>query len=207
MAYLADIETSRERKRLGSARYRAENKERLTEYRKKRAGYNNEISKNWYRENIERAKENRRFYSMQNKEKVKLCGRASRSKNKEQVRKRTDLYRKAHLDRYNVYCQNRRTKKLGNGGVHTVKEWEALKAKYNYSCLRCGKSESVTKLTKDHVFPIALGGKNDITNLQPLCHSCNCSKHNKYMDYRPDSKTYGEGWKQPSLWGRDFSIV
>jgi hypothetical protein len=43
----------------------------------------------------------------------------------------------------------------------------------NWSCLRC---QSVSDLTVDHIRPRALGGTDDLPNLQTLCRSCNSSK-------------------------------
>lgn len=67
----------------------------------------------------------------------------------------------------------------GATGKHTLKQWEALKAKCGYKCQHCGKKEPQVKLTRDHIVPISRGGSNDISNIQPLCKKCNSSKHNK----------------------------
>jgi 5-methylcytosine-specific restriction endonuclease McrA len=40
------------------------------------------------------------------------------------------------------------------------------------------------ELTVDHVIPLSVGGTNWLKNLQPLCSSCNSSKHTKHIDYR-----------------------
>jgi 5-methylcytosine-specific restriction endonuclease McrA len=68
-----------------------------------------------------------------------------------------------------------------NGGSHTEEQWEALCAKHGDRCLRCRRKR---KLTKDHVVPVAMGGSDDISNLQPLCQQCNSSKGARYVDYR-----------------------
>lgn len=42
-----------------------------------------------------------------------------------------------------------------------------------YACVWCG---SVSDLTVDHIHPVALGGTNDLSNLQTLCRPCNSRK-------------------------------
>lgn len=68
-------------------------------------------------------------------------------------------------------------------GSFTLKEWETLKAQYNWTCPCCKKSEPDTKLTIDHIIPISKGGSNNIENIQPLCKSCNCKKSAKIIKY------------------------
>lgn len=59
---------------------------------------------------------------------------------------------------------------------------ELLMMKADWKCLKC---ESELNLCIDHVMPISKGGSSAITNYQPLCKSCNSSKHAKFVDYRP----------------------
>ena len=71
-------------------------------------------------------------------------------------------------------------------------EWKELRQeaikKYGSSCLRCGRKDGPGyPINIDHIKPrkfypqLAL----DITNLQPLCHTCNKNKGNgKPVDYR-----------------------
>lgn len=76
----------------------------------------------------------------------------------------------------------RRTRIAENGGTYTLDEWTELCASYGNKCLCCG---TVTEqLAVDHVIPIIKGGSSDISNLQPLCLSCNSSKSSKVIDYR-----------------------
>lgn len=99
--------------------------------------------------------------------------------------KRRELYRewrKRNLVRCRALSIKRKTQKIGNGGSYTAEEWIALCEKYENKCLCCGKAG--IKLTVDHVLPVTQGGKSDITNLQPLCKSCNSKKYNKYIDFR-----------------------
>jgi 5-methylcytosine-specific restriction enzyme A len=54
----------------------------------------------------------------------------------------------------------------------------------NHQCQSCGRS---SKLTIDHIIPLAKGGSNDISNLQTLCTSCNSQKKH-YFDPRFDRR-------------------
>ncbi len=74
-----------------------------------------------------------------------------------------------------------KARKRNAAGRYTGHEWETLCNWFGNVCLRCGAS---APLTVDHVVPLNIGGANDITNLQPLCVSCNSSKRDTLADYR-----------------------
>lgn len=69
-----------------------------------------------------------------------------------------------------------------NGGSHTKEEWEALCEAHENRCVCCRKSG--VKLTRDHIIPVSRGGSDNISNIQPLCVSCNSRKSVKTEDYR-----------------------
>ena len=77
----------------------------------------------------------------------------------------------------------RRARQMNAEGTHTVDEWEDLKKKYEYFCLACGKKEPEIKLTRDHIIPLSRGGTDYISNIQPLCNSCNAGKFTKNTNY------------------------
>lgn len=81
--------------------------------------------------------------------------------------------------------QRRMARKKGNGGTHTLEEWEKLKRTHGNKCLCCGRQEPEVKLTEDHVLPLSKGGADNIDNIQPLCRNCNSVKHARSIDYRP----------------------
>jgi len=95
--------------------------------------------------------------------------------------------RKARNPRHMIVSRalwhRRRARLLAQGGSYTHDEWILLCKMCGNICLRCRERKN---LTVDHVVPILLGGTNDISNLQPLCGSCNSHKHAKTIDYRPD---------------------
>lgn len=111
-----------------------------------------------------------------------------RANNPKYRKKETERMRKWRADnlstdrkRNRIRQQNRRARKRKNGGIVTIEEWKALCNHYGNVCLACGKPE----VTIDHVIPVSRGGMNDISNIQPLCKSCNTTKSNRIVDYRP----------------------
>lgn len=46
----------------------------------------------------------------------------------------------------------------------------------NHTCRYCGRTAPDVKLTVDHVHPVALGGKDDPSNLVAACADCNAGK-------------------------------
>lgn len=108
-----------------------------------------------------------------------------RERNRDKDRAASIRWRKANPDAYRAIQWRRKARMKGNGGEFTMQEWQDLKARYDYRCLRCGASEPEIVLTVDHVIPIARGGLNVIENIQPLCRACNSSKNARATDYRP----------------------
>lgn len=83
------------------------------------------------------------------------------------------------------YAENRK-KAMDNAqhlGTHTETQWNDLKKSYGNVCLKCGAAGT---LTLDHIIPISKGGSDGIDNIQPLCWTCNNSKKQSVVDYRPD---------------------
>jgi len=74
-----------------------------------------------------------------------------------------------------------RAQARGSDTDFTAAQWEAVCAVFGHQCLACGATSS---LTVDHVVPLCKGGSNTITNLQPLCRSCNSRKGQRIIDYR-----------------------
>jgi len=102
--------------------------------------------------------------------------------NTERAKERIYAWYRANPEKVATARENRRSREMKAEGSFTEQQWHDLCAIYDNRCLCCGSTEP---LTVDHVIPLARGGSNDISNLQPLCLRCNKRKHTKATDYRP----------------------
>lgn len=142
----------------------------------------------WSEKNAERKRQQRREYYKTNTEHVLRINQRSYAKHRDKRRAHGREYRqinswqKRFPERAALNQRVRQHRKRGNGGAFTAAEWEALCAQYDYKCLCCGEYKP---LTVDHVVPVSKGGDSSIANIQPLCQSCNSSKGDRYIDYRP----------------------
>lgn len=94
-------------------------------------------------------------------------------KHGERYRKTCRIWKKTNREKINEINSRRRALKRNAEGSFTLQEWRDLKAKYSHQCAWCKKKG---KLTIDHIVPISKGGTNWISNIQPLCLSCNSKK-------------------------------
>jgi 5-methylcytosine-specific restriction endonuclease McrA len=138
----------------------------LKKWRRDNPLHNIAIKKNWRRKNgvTERGSQEHRF-------RMAELARGNKHRNKGGYENHLMHGRK-------------RSKMISNAnGWHSKLEWDSLKEKYNFSCVCCGDSEPLIKLTKDHIIPLTKGGGNSIDNIQPLCKYCNSRKHDKIINF------------------------
>jgi hypothetical protein len=107
-------------------------------------------------------------------------------KNWMQRREQGKRYYREHLEKYMEGARRRRLRQAGLAGGHSEAEWRQLCIRFNDRCVCCGIHKSIKKLTRDHVVPITHPLSSDaISNIQPLCTSCNCRKNAFHAtDYR-----------------------
>ena len=120
-------------------------------------------------------------WATKNKEKLRSYAHAYYVQHMEKLKDRAKKHRLADPERWRVYSKNRKARLRNAVGTFTLSEWLALLKLYCFRCLRCGETKP---LTVDHVRPISTGGTNFISNIQPLCRSCNSIKAANYIDYR-----------------------
>jgi diadenosine tetraphosphate (Ap4A) HIT family hydrolase len=84
---------------------------------------------------------------------------------------RIDQFEVARGDK--VWAHRRRGHRPVPGSVR----YKVLSAA-KFRCELCGVSADEKNLEVDHIFPKSLGGKDDITNYQALCYTCNAAKRN-----------------------------
>ena len=109
-----------------------------------------EHNKKWMSENKERANFLKRRWELENPEK--------------------------HKNSQIAIKINRRARKKANGGSVTKDEIKGLKLKSNSVCYYCKQKK---RLSIDHVIPLKLGGRNEISNMVMACINCNSQKQAK----------------------------
>lgn len=154
-------------------KYKAENHEKVLE-----------ASRKYHEKNKDKRNAVIRKWQSANRDKMLEIGRRWYEKHQDSEREESRKYRAKHPEKTLQNNRTRRASVKNVGGVIAANEWSALKEKYGFMCLCCGRKEPEIKLHLDHVIPIKLGGKNVIENAQPLCQNCNSRKHIKTTDYR-----------------------
>lgn len=159
----------------------------------------NESARRWRANNRDRVADLNRSFYQANREERLAYHRKYRQEHPEYFREKQKEFRqenvsyhrdyvrewgRSHPDKIKAQDHARRAAKRV-GGRFTPDEWAALKQRYDYHCLRCGRREPEIKLSADHVIPLSKGGVNTIDNIQPLCKPCNTAKHTDDTDYRP----------------------
>lgn len=132
------------------------------------------------------------------RERAKVRGREYYQEHKAEHKARYDKWRKENPEASRAMWRRYDNRRRAAGPKITKEQFQMLVIHYcpTSLCLCCGKKR---KMQTDHVISLFDGGTNDIGNIQPLCHSCNCSKgHWHNTDYRPDRGEYARSLSAPS---------
>jgi 5-methylcytosine-specific restriction endonuclease McrA len=137
-----------------------------------------EAARAWQKANKEQVAAKRAAWHRANAEHRRIKAKVWREENLERTKAVKKVWLAANKLRTRVYTENRRVRKLTNGGSHTPEQIEELYAKQQHHCAGCGASIR-KRYEVDHIIPVTRGGTNDISNIQLLCMPCNRTKHNK----------------------------
>lgn len=146
--------------------------------------YRSEYGRQWREDNREYDRTRKAVWYQKSADQQKERVRLWRKNNPDKRRAQITSYRLRNPDKVKTIWQRRRARRYAQGGSYSEREWMALKAQYDYTCLRCGHKEPEITLTPDHIIPIARGGSSFIGNIQPLCGPCNQWKSVRTIDFR-----------------------
>jgi len=133
----------------------------------------------WGVANKEQIKKKTAEYRAENAAKCRSATVAWRAENKEKVRKYNAAWSAANPESARIHLHNRRARKRGSGGKLSsglsVKLFNLQRGK-----CACCKQPLGDNYHLDHIFPLALGGANEDSNMQLLRKVCNLQKHAKH---------------------------
>lgn len=166
-----------------SKRYMDSHKEECRERQKQWREKNRDHCNAWARENSKKESSRETQKRWRKKNRKKILKQRKENRNKPENKKKRKLYKLKNKHKIKAQAYEYRGRLKNAEGSFTENEWKDVCEKHGNKCLRCGKTDN--NLTVDHIVPLIKGGDNYITNIQPLCYSCNCSKRDNTVDYRP----------------------
>ena len=155
----------------------SQHREEYAQYEKTRANlpHRVEARKKYQEEHKEQITEYKKAWTRANSARIAASKREYYERNREEVTSRSEEWGKDNAEKVKQF-------KANNRGSFTAKEFRELCERYGNKCLCCGVTGVV--LEADHVVPLTRGGSDDISNIQPLCGTCNRSKFVSIVDYR-----------------------
>jgi len=132
-----------------------------------------EYAREWIRRNPEKAREAMRRWRQKHPEEHNAEGRSYYARHKKRLAPYFATYNRTHRELRQAIRARRRSRELAAEGSFTTQEWMALLQKHGHRCTYCG---AAGRLEPDHRVPLARGGTNYITNIQPACRRCNSRK-------------------------------
>ena len=140
------------------------------------------MNKNGYKEYM---LEYQKKYRKEHPEKINEYAKKYREKMRVLVNAKIAAYRKTPSGRFKARQKQLKRERMVQG-TYTKQEWDDLLKRYPH-CLKCRTSFDQCAPTDDHIVPIARGGTNIISNIQPLCRPCNSSNGAMAIDFRPQA--------------------
>lgn len=147
--------------------------------------------KAWRERNPEKVKQNSSKYYAANKDAIIKSVDEWRRRNPEMVNRRQAEFRERNAAKISIYRKewrlknpnsvrsdkrNRRARLASAEGKLSQGISETLLLLQKYKCACCAANLRKVVVHLDHIVPLALGGRNDDSNVQLLCKRCNLSK-------------------------------
>ena len=182
-----------------SARVRENRRERLeqyAQYERSRATlpHRVEACRKYQEEHKEQIAQYKKIWTANNRESVDASKRSYYEREREVILARSKKWAENNSEKVRQAKINnlrkRRAARHTSRGHFTVEEFKELCERYGNKCLACGDTEAV--LEADHVVPLTKGGSDSISNIQPLCGSCNRKKFVHIIDYRSGTDVLSE---------------
>lgn len=174
---------NKDRRNAISSAWRGVNSEKkksdAAEYYKNNSDARKDYSRAWREANPEASKTALKDYRITNREKRNQASAIWRESNSEKAKQNFASWADANPESSRIRAQNRRARKIANGGVLSnglaSKLFELQKGK----CACCGEPLG-DNYHLDHIMPLALGGANTDDNIQLLRPKCNLQKNTKH---------------------------
>ena len=140
-----------------------------------------ETKKLWKKNNPEKLAEyKRKFRSKPGiKKRESLDNHIWHVRNRDKYNARMRQWRKDNPLKAKTHDDNKKAKRLGAKGSHTLEQWLSKVAFFGWRCVYCKKELTQETLTKEHMLPLVRGGSNWVANLAPACQHCNATKRHK----------------------------
>lgn len=135
----------------------------------------------WYQRNKQRVIQRSRKWAKENPQRRKEIALNWEKRHAGQCNAYNSKWKREHPEVGRASVATRRARLAQSGGKFSGQEWLDLKRKHKHLCLCCGKRKL---LQADHIIPVIKGGTSNISNIQPLCKTCNLKKRTIIIDYR-----------------------
>ena len=189
--------------RARAQKYRREHLEQYAQYEKDRAILPHRIGarRKYQEDHKQEISEYKRRWSAENEESVSASKRKHYELNRDEIIARSKKWAEDNPEKVRQAKTNnlrkRRAARHASPGIFTAEEFEALCESYGDRCLACGETKAA--LEADHVVPLTKGGSDSISNIQPLCGSCNRKKFVTIIDYRLSTNILSQAFLSESF--------
>jgi hypothetical protein len=168
--------------------YRKENadavRQRAAAYRSRTKDKMSEYQREYYQKNKDKVDTRHRNWRVVNSHREAAGAREWRKANPGKSYEYTKKWVQKYPEKRSSYMAKRRAAKSGLSGSHTASQIKEMYRDQNMICACCDRSikQEDGGYHIDHIMPLALGGTNDIANIQLLTPFCNLSKGAKHPD-------------------------